>query len=473
MIPFKYPELTTFILQYLPTKQIVNLYCNSNTIATSILLSSYIMNSNIKYNKRADYSNFPTHQFTGLTDLYLNEIEFNELKNMFNSIMFIYDYHKYNEEFYMSDSFKEYLIKFDSINPRYNINHNMISSINYMQFNKLNIMYNTTPTNNTIGTNNDKIEKIHNILLSKQTDSLSTDINANNCSLYLSKQSDQIISNTTINHLILENCNNITIESQIKGNVVIINCEKVFIKQHYVDKVTIKYGVYYCMLNNVGTLDASKCIIKSQDITKYDTGDGYSHSKMYGIAFRSVDKLYIREHDSEFNAFGHINTLCYKTPLTAEFHEQEQCYIKMLKNNDIKNLELYIYDDFVIEEDNGLETLTVSYGDCDVEDDIISEIKDNMYSIYDPYENEVDYYSNYNSCDCINIKSSGKCNNIKLTVSNCPILKKIIIKCDVKYIKYKVSNCENLENINYIFDITSENTASGCPKLKEVGAKFI
>lgn len=74
--PFKYPELTTFILQYLPTKQIVNLYCNSKTISTGILLSSYVMNADIFYNPTANYNNFPTHQFVACINKYMKDEEF-------------------------------------------------------------------------------------------------------------------------------------------------------------------------------------------------------------------------------------------------------------------------------------------------------------------------------------------------------------------------------------------------------------
>lgn len=321
MNPFKYPELTTIILQYLPTKQIINLYCNSNIIAAGIHLSSHIMYADLFYNSKADYTRFPTHQFVVCINKYMKDDDFIHLKNnqlnKFANIKFVcnllghYCIRKSdrNEPYFkVNEKMINFLKQFNIIDPCWDLNYacdifNIIYDLYYSD--------GTTPYNHS---------GISNICIDKPTN-LNKYYNPKYVnpkqSLYLNNCRDYTISNNTVNHLILDNCHGINVDAKIKGNVVLDNCMYIKINQDYVNKITLKKSALKCYFNSVGTLDASDCGFMHTALTKHD-------SKI--IRAKSVNHLIIDKFRTNYVDFGKITSLSYKAPLRSYYCYDEYRY---------------------------------------------------------------------------------------------------------------------------------------------------
>lgn len=455
---FEYPELCTMILQYLSTKQIVSLFCRSNIISSSIEKSSYIMNVDIMYNPNADYTNFPAQHFTLCTSVHHEEDELRNVISKFHSSKFIYNAEIIKDEYCVSEyRVFEYtfLCLFDRIDPQHYLYYNNpLNEDNIRYKSKYKLNYNKN-CNNKCGVklkhnvidcycNKDSNNKDSNKTI--KIDKLSENPNDTNCSIYIYEKHGIEIANTNINDLIICNSSNITVKSKINNNVVIDNCEGVVITQKYLKQVIFKNRVFDCKLNNVGVLDASTVVILPYDRNDYECPYKHRCEHSRGIVTKNVNKLHIGDYYEEDNVFKCVENLHYTTPM--EYDEYNEDYYDysfsgLIDSNNIRNLELYIYNKLVISNYKNLEHLKVSFKSSYYEYD------------YDHIRHSDD--KEYKKCEIDGTQM--------LIVSDCPNLREITIDRSIINIHYDVSNCKNLSSINIVSDV-EDTIGSGCDKVK-------
>lgn len=480
---FEYPELCTMILQYLPTKQIVHLFCYSNTISSSMKKSSYLMGVDIMYNTDANYTNFPTQHFILCTDVYHEEDKLRNIILKFYGSKFLYDRNVFKDEYGTIDHTalnSRFLSLFDKIDPQHYINYydplvkldisyydndDYNTSINHdnniHDVNCTNIYGNdysniygndhTNHTNKSINSNKDKPIKF---------DKLSKNPNDTNCSIHINNKRNIEITGTNINDLIISNSSSISVKSKINNVVVIDDCESVTISQKYLKHVIFKDRVFDCSLNNVGVLDASTAVVMPYDRNDYECPYKHRCEHSRGITTKSVSNLHIGDYYDEDNVFKCIEHLHYTTPMKYDEEAQDYCdysFSGLVDNNKIRNLELYIYNKLIISGYEDLERLKVSFK-----------------STYYEYEYDHDKnrnhswehcFDDYKECEDKEYKKCEIDGAQMLVVRNCPNLREMIIDRSIVNIQYDVSKCKNLTSINIISKV-KDIIGTGCDNVK-------
>lgn len=415
--PFDYPEITTLILEYLPTKQIVNLYCHSNAIATSIRAPSHIMNANIQYNCEAKYSKFPTHQFA----MYTTEAVHYRNKSFNKFIQTTYAYNPENRRLYELDIFDGDIQNYDIIDPQFDKY--------YMKHNMFHDMYNK-----------------------KCNDVLSTDHNDTNCSLYLVDIKNVTIKDTMINHIILTKCENITIESKIKGNVVVSSCKNIKFKQRQLNDVRMLSTCLGCDFGNVRTYDLSECKIDLDIFPQYSRYDSTNN-----INVGYVENLITSTFDTRIYNFRDIRNLkllggmasIYATKISSG----NFCLKHIQENYNIVELHINIPTTLKLNNFGSLEKLTAVCTD------------DDRYEDHDGCMSLKYTHNRIERKQCERIIGYYPSDENHLILRDCNKLEVINIDHSVKHITFDVRDCKNLKHI-YINH--SGNYLTGCPKMRDV-----
>lgn len=413
--------MTTRILEYLPTKQIVNLYRRSNAIATPIKTPSHVINSNIKYNNKVNYSKFHTNQFamyTTGTGHYRNRL-----------------FKKFTQTAY---TYKPEIAKLYNEIDTFNLSIQNYNNINF-QFDKYYMKRNMH----------------HDMHNKKCNDVPSTDCSNSNRSLHLEDAENLTIKDTTINHLILTKCKNITIESKIKGNVVMSSCKNIKFKQRQLNDVRMLSTCLGCDFANVRTYDLSECKIDLDIFPQYDRYDSTNN-----INVGYVENLITRAFDTAIYKFKSIRTMKYLSAISnthdTSISDGVFCIEHVLDNYDIVELDMKTSAILELHDLKSLEKLTVS---C--EKFYFDEHNDRcMWLKY--------LFNNIERERCIKSVNYISSDTPGLRLDNCSKLKVVNINQTNGHILFDIRRCENLEQV-YIYP--SDNYVYECPKMR--GVKYL
>lgn len=389
-------KFTPEFVQQLPFHDLYDLYTNNKAFQQYLDSLKIPLNKQLPIDKDFDYLGFPLHLFTFFTcneyvaKLCLSENDtkqVNSIKHLFNNAETTFIDSKFNHRHNTTanNNFENYLKileRFTHIDPCYYNNFNVNPD-------------NSTPEWNDIESEMFDEGKLHPLYPKhKLTDRLSNDINDDNCTLYLHGQSNCVIKNTTINHLILRDCSNITIESNIKGRVKLQECEKINIKQDTIKSLYCKY-VNKSTFNNVGVL----------------TLHGYS---IVDNTFKHVDCCDAEMVDMcEFDSIDHLSTY------------GDDCYNIMMAKP-VKTLFVNVDDDekhVAVYDSKTVESITICNVSCDPDE------PPGGFSV--------------NICKCPNLKELKiyiDANELRYEIKNCENLEHIEIN-RLNKDNIKVENC--------------------------------
>lgn len=261
------------VLTYMDQNQAIELYTKHKPIQHCCNKSDAMLNIKVPIHQAHHYTYIPKHHIVltyenaDLSKLNLpdsSKFENVSLGVLFNTMrtMYIhtYDFGVYsidpNSDNFNTENVKENiktLGQFNFIDPRFDIFYNSKSIMSL--YNKYSLSH-------------------------KLIDRISHDPNDTNCTLYLNRVSNVTIENTTLNNLILVNCNKIIVRSRVRNNIILENCESLRFERSYLNNVVKIFNVTLSRFNRIYKLkvnggDGNACnTIKSIDTyVDYDLND--------------------------------------------------------------------------------------------------------------------------------------------------------------------------------------------------------
>lgn len=368
------------------------------------------------YNRNVDYINFPTQQFTICTD---KHNDYNEaLFSQFVQTKYIYS--AADRDFCSIEKFNDNINKFDIIDPQY---HKYYSIDNKLEHKNCN-------------------------------DKLVENAVKHDCSVVINDNSkyELLSGNISINNLVIlcrlseRQRKYVKINANIRDNLEINNCKKLDFTQINFNRVKLHSWVTDCMFYHIKVLELSDTDFYSAEYRRLEGDYRRRFKDIYncGIIAVNIDKLITKTQPVHRHRFRNVKCLEYLTPIQGSDDNPKYIspgymwFSRLMKKYDIEVVSIKINGCLTISNNNSMKELYVScdpdYNENDNKRDLnICELEDDPGYILREFNN-VD-------------KKYILLHEQELVLSNCSMLKTVVLDNRYRDIKIRIYNCKNLESI--------------------------